>query len=96
MNYLIVEDGIITNIIVASKEVAEEMGLLPWYDGSEIGGAYTPPPPIEERVKRLEETSQTKAEAENFQNTTEAIQSDTDAMLVDYEYRLTMLELGLA
>lgn len=45
MDYLIVTDGIITNIVVAEPDVAEEMGFLPWYDGAGIGDAYAPPEP---------------------------------------------------
>lgn len=33
---------------------------------------------------------------QKFYEENSAIQADTDAMLVDYEYRLTMLELGIA
>lgn len=43
MDYLVVEDGIITNIVVAEPDIAEELGFLPWYDGARIGAAYTPP-----------------------------------------------------
>ena len=38
---------------------------------------------------RLLETAQTVYEEQSV------VQADTDAMLVDYEYRLTMLELGI-
>ena len=41
--YLIVEDGIITNIIQADEEFAESIGALPYYDGARIGEAYQAP-----------------------------------------------------
>lgn len=43
MNYLIVKDGIVDNIIVADEAFAAETGALPWYGGAEIGKAYDPP-----------------------------------------------------
>lgn len=58
MNYLIVLDGTIENIVVAETDVAEEMGFLPWYEGAQIGEAYNPPPPeptLAERVAGLED-----------------------------------------
>ena len=62
MEYCIVEDGVIVNMIVAEADFAAEIGALPAYDGAAIGGAYTPPPPepepepptTEERVEKLE------------------------------------------
>nr|DAG72931.1 MAG TPA: hypothetical protein [Caudoviricetes sp.] len=49
MNYCIVEDGVIVNMIVAEADFAAEIGA-PSYPGSApisaaIGGAYTPPAP---------------------------------------------------
>lgn len=60
MEYCIVEDGVIVNMIVAEADFAGEIGALPAYEGAAIGGAYTPPPPepepptTEERVAKLE------------------------------------------
>lgn len=60
MEYCIVEDGVIVNMIVAEADFAEEIGALPSYDGAAIGGAYTPPPPepepptTDERLEKLE------------------------------------------
>lgn len=60
MEYCIVEDGVIVNMIVAEADFAEEIGALPGYDGAAIGGAYTPPDPepepptTDERVAKLE------------------------------------------
>lgn len=61
MDYLIVTDNIITNIIVcASDEIAAQFGAVPSYDGARIGDAYTPPPEpepeptLDDRVTALE------------------------------------------
>lgn len=60
MEYCIVEDGVIVNMIVAEADFAGEIGALPAYEGAAIGGAYTPPPPepepptTDERVAKLE------------------------------------------
>lgn len=61
MEYCIVEDGVIVNIIVSEADFAAEIGAQPGYDGAAIGGAYNPPEPepepptLEERVDALEE-----------------------------------------
>lgn len=48
MNYCIVKDGIIKNIIVcADDKTAKKFGAVPSYDGAMIGGEYSPPPPVE-------------------------------------------------
>lgn len=48
MDYLIITDNIITNIIVcASDELAAQFGAVPSYDGARIWDAYDPPPPPE-------------------------------------------------
>lgn len=60
MEYCIVEDGVIVNMIVAEADFAAEIGALPAYAGAAIGGAYTPPPPepepptTDERLEKLE------------------------------------------
>ena len=60
MEYCIVENGVIVNMIVAEADFAAEIGALPNYEGAAMGGAYTPPPPepepptTEERVEKLE------------------------------------------
>lgn len=53
MNYCIVEDGVIINIIVAEADFAAEFGALPSYDGAKIGDKYNPPIPISQ-MDRLE------------------------------------------
>lgn len=60
MEYCIVEDGVIVNMIVAEADFAAEIGALPAYEGAAMGGAYTPPPPepepptTDERLAKLE------------------------------------------
>ena len=60
MEYCIVEDGVIVNMIVAEADFAEEIGALPGYGGAAIGGAYTPPAPepepptTDERLEKRE------------------------------------------
>ena len=44
MNYLIVKDGAIENIIVCQDDkTAEKFGAVPYYDGAVIGSTYDPP-----------------------------------------------------
>lgn len=45
MNWLIVEYGIVTNIITADQEFANEIGAMPYYDGAVISQPYSPPQP---------------------------------------------------
>lgn len=57
MDYCIVEDGVIVNMIVAEADFAAEIGALPGYDGAAIGAAYSPPsspPTTDERLAKLE------------------------------------------
>ena len=58
MEYCIVENGVIVNMIVAEADFAAEIGALPSYEGAAIGGAYDPPEPepptTKERVEKLE------------------------------------------
>lgn len=67
MNYLIVSDGVISNIIVCSDEqTASALGALPWYEGAGIGAAYSPPPgppTLEDRVGNLETSTTELQEA---------------------------------
>lgn len=44
MDYLIVADNIITNVIVCADDaVAASIGAVPSYDGARIGDPYDPP-----------------------------------------------------
>lgn len=46
MNYLIVEDGVIVNIIVCDNdEIAAKFGAVASYEGANIGAEYSPPAP---------------------------------------------------
>lgn len=45
MDYCILTDSIITNIIVCdSDKTAAQFGGVPSYDGAKIGDTYNPPP----------------------------------------------------
>lgn len=56
MDYLIIENSIITNVIVADERFAISIGAKPYYDGAEIGNEYNPPlpePTVEETLLEL-------------------------------------------
>ena len=69
------------------------------------GGNYTvyeagtvPPPPTAEELAAQNEAAKEQAEREALPDTVKALQAaqaDTDALAVDQEYRIAMLELGL-
>lgn len=66
MDYLIVSDDIITNIIVcASDEIAAQFGAVPSYDGARIGDPYDPPPPPDPEPTEVE---QLRAKVADLQN----------------------------
>lgn len=67
MDYAVVQDNIIVNIIVVDGDPSE-LGAVPLPKGKGIGDKFDDIP---------------------------APQEDTDAMMVDHEYRLTLLELGV-
>ena len=46
--YVIDENNLITNVIVATEDVALEMNLKPVYEGAWIGDTYNPPIESEE------------------------------------------------
>lgn len=58
MDYLIVENDLISNIIACdSDSIASEFGAVPSYEGAKIGDQYSPPPDpptSEERISQLE------------------------------------------
>lgn len=58
-----VEDGIVTNIIVAEADVALELGAMDFYDGCSMGEPYDPPT-VEKRVINLETEKADKTEVE--------------------------------
>lgn len=47
MKYLIVENGVIKNIVDADDIFAEAVGAEPYYDGAAIGESYKPIRPLE-------------------------------------------------
>lgn len=58
MDYLIVSDGVIDNIILCeSDSVADMFGAVPSYYGAKIGDPYSPPPSDKERSKKEAELS---------------------------------------
>ena len=84
MDYLIVADNIITNIIVCDDDAtAASFGAVPSYDGARIGDAYDPPPEpepeptLDDRVSSLETT---KADQTDVDELNEAL----DMILTGY------------
>lgn len=66
MDYLIVADNTITNIIVcASAEIAAQFGAVPSYDGARIGDPYDPPLPPEPEPTEIK---QLRAQVADLQN----------------------------
>ena len=76
MNYCIVQDGIITNIIVCADDViATKFGAVPSYEGATIGSAYENIPAIN--------TAKTVKIAEIKQSCEDYIYAGTDVTLPD-------------
>lgn len=68
MDYLVVKDGIIENIIVCENdEIAKEFNAVPSYEGAEIGKKYDPSHTIE-LVERVENIEQNYISQEMFAN----------------------------
>lgn len=66
MDYLIVSDNIITNIIVCADDAtAASFGAVPSYDGARIGDPYAPPPPPDPEPTEIE---QLRAQVADLQN----------------------------
>ena len=66
MDYLLITDNIITNIIVcASDEIAAQFGAVPSYDGARIGDSYAPPPAPDPEPTEVE---QLRAQVADLQN----------------------------
>ena len=73
MDYLIVTDNIITNIIVCADDAtAASFGAVPSYDGASIGDTYFPPEPeppaptLDERVTSLETEKASQADVDEL------------------------------
>ena len=79
MKYAIVENNICTNIIVANADFAVSIGAVELPDGYGIGDTYT------DGVWSHPEPPEPEPTAAD----------DLEAMAIDHEYRLTLLELGL-
>ena len=66
--YCIVVDGVIENIIIATENVAEQLGAFSCYDGAKIGDKYSPPrtPTMDERVTALETEKASQADVDEL------------------------------
>lgn len=79
-------DGRITNIIVVADDVdPQKFGGRELSQPQNIGDIYIQPKTLEEKV----------ADLKNSQITGQSELTDLQAMAVDAEYRLTLLELGV-
>lgn len=66
MEYIIIQNGIISNIIVCSDDTtAASFGAMPSYDGARIGEPYDPPLPPEPEPTEIE---QLRAQVADLQN----------------------------
>ena len=66
MDYLLITDNIITNIIVcASDEIAAQFGAVPSYDGARIGDPYNPPPAPDPEPTEIEQLRARVADLQN-------------------------------
>lgn len=56
--WLIVEDGTITNVIVAKESFAKSIGAYEYYSGATVGGKYDPPTleKLQEQITHLEQS----------------------------------------
>lgn len=79
MKYAIVENGVCVNVIMARTDFAASIGAVELPDGYGIGDTYT------DGVWSHPEPPEPEPTAAD----------DLEAMAVDHEYRLTLLELGL-
>ena len=70
MDYCVVENGKIENMIVCEDDAtAEAFGAVPAYEGAKIGDKYDPPPPpptLEERVGSLEKSKANQADVDEL------------------------------
>ena len=66
MDYLILTDNTITNIIVCDDDAtATSLGAVPSYDGARIGDAYNPPPEPEPEPTETDLLKQQIADLQN-------------------------------
>ena len=73
MDYLIVTDNLITNIIVCADDATvASFGAVPSYDGARIGDPYDPPPApdpeptLDERVSIMETTKANQTDVDEL------------------------------
>lgn len=97
--FLIAENGIISNIIVANSDFAAKFGALPFYEGAKIGKVYDPPT-LEKQVSVLEtENRLLKAQVQALADRNESMEGFMEAcvaeMLLDLETRTSLLEMGV-
>lgn len=73
MDYAIVKDGVVENIIVADEDFAASIGALPTYPGCDIGKRYYPHgyEPTEEELLQQQITDLDLATLENAQMATD-------------------------
>ena len=78
MNYCIVKDGIIVNIIVCDNDAtANEFGAVPSYEGADIGYQYNPPEPAPAPEPDPKPTTEELLNAIDAQVTYTAMMTDT-------------------
>ena len=65
MDYCVVQNGTITNMIICENdEIAEEFGAVSSYEGARIGDPYDPPPPPEPEPAPPTELEQLRADVD--------------------------------
>ena len=92
MDYCIVQDGTIANMIIfENEEIAEEFGAVPSYEGARIGDSYDPPPappdpPTPPTVEELQrELAETRARVDAASRST-AMLEDCVAEMAEIVY----------
>ena len=81
MDYLLITDNIITNIIVCADDAtAASFGAVPSYDGARIGDTYNPPPAPEPEP----------TEVEQLRARTAQLARDIHPDLSIHDFRMTM------
>lgn len=59
MRYLIIKNGVISNIIVCeSDSIASKFNAVPSYEGASIGDPYSPPGPSPSELRELAYTTE--------------------------------------
>lgn len=55
MKYVIIQNGIISNIIISDSDFANQIGAFPYYDGASIGSKYSPPIKTQPEIQTIEQ-----------------------------------------